>query len=138
MFDDDEPEWSLLKHMEAGQKALAKLACVPAATLPQPVCHHFSELSPVDPVHVSMAKTYAPLVHQFKELGLAFEPDRLEAWERLVPDKSWLDTVVPALVALAEVSALRYQGWSWEPSNGQPVCATDFLLIDNQRRSSEG
>lgn len=131
-MDDDGSDWTLDEHMTAGTSALSKIALANAASGEEPVCHHFSELAPVDPELESVAEKFAPVVRLFAEMGLDFLPDRLEAWEQAIPNRSWLASRIPALYELAASNGLRFQGWTWEPSGKAIIGATDILVINNR------
>lgn len=132
MFEPDDPDWLLVDHLLAGKTALAQIALNPKSKLPQWVCHHFSELVPTDQLVVNITELYTPLVSTFEQLGLVLEPDRLEAWEKGLLTDAWLNDKIPKLFALAAREGLRYQGWSWEPDDEQPVCATNFPILNNR------
>ncbi|PCD02666.1 hypothetical protein COC42_14850 [Sphingomonas spermidinifaciens] len=68
----------------------------------------------------------------FAALGLEFAADRLEAWEHAQPASGWITARIPPLIEAAASNGLRYEGWSWEPSGRQPVCATTFEIINNR------
>jgi hypothetical protein len=77
-MSDAEPTWSLKDHLQEGRSVVAATAQVSRANIPQPLCHHFFQADPVDPMKVSVEATYAPLTPPFEALGLAFLSDRSE------------------------------------------------------------
>lgn len=83
-------------------------------------------------MRVSVEATYRHLRRRFAELGVDFAPDRLEAWEVAKPDRHWLEGRVPAIFAAASASGLVYRGWTWEPTDRQPIGASDIEVINNQ------
>ncbi|MCJ8156801.1 hypothetical protein [Sphingomonas sp. LaA6.9] len=131
MDADELPDWTLEEHLAAGETALASIDDDHAHVAPQPVCHHFYELNPVDPMVVSVEATYSHLVPRFSALGLELLADRLEAWETTKPDKPWLRARIPEILHTAATSGLGYQGWTWEPRNRQPIGATNIHIINN-------
>lgn len=128
---DDEPR-TLEQHLAAGRAAIARIAGDPAAGRPQPVCHHFAEIVPVDPEQVSVARAYVMAAPTLAMLGLDFAPDQLEAWERMCPTLAWMTALIPAVTEAASEAGLRYEGWSWEPPGRQPICATTFQIISKR------
>ncbi|MFV3130046.1 hypothetical protein [Niveispirillum sp. KHB5.9] len=132
MMDDEPLDWTLEEHIAAGQKALETIATDTSHTHPEPVCHHFSQLCPVDPMEMSVEETYQHLIPLYAALGVDFLADRLEAWERLRPDNEWLLVRIRALFHAAAASGLSYDGWTWEPRNRQPVGACRFQVINNR------
>lgn len=132
MHDDDPLVWTLEEHLSAGADALSQIGGDYMHINPEPICHHFSAVNPVDPMTVSVEATYRHLCHRFSSLGVEFLPDRLEAWEITKPDQQWLITRIPAVFESASLSGLHYQGWTWEPRNRQPIGATDIQVINNR------
>lgn len=100
--------------------------------MPQPVCHHFAEIVPVDPERVGVERTYAALAPVFAMLGFDFAADRLEAWERALPTIDWMTARISPLVEAASAGGLRYEGWRWEPQRRQPIFVTAFQIINNR------
>ncbi len=129
---DDAGPWTLDRHLTASRTAIAQIAGDPNADTLQPVCHHFSEIDPVDPEHASVERTYAALTPRFVAIGLEFAADRLEAWEQARPTLNWVADRVPALMEAASGAGLLYEGWSWEPRGRKPICATAFEIINNR------
>jgi hypothetical protein len=132
MWDDEPLTWSLEDHLREGRLAVAAIERQPQANDAQPLCHHFSEVRPVDPDKVSVEGTYALLTPAFEALGLSFLSDRLEAWENSQPTLLWLELRIPALVQAASAHGLVYEGWTWEPRGKQPLGASTFPVINNR------
>lgn len=132
MADDELTPWSLDEHLRAGAAALDQIERNDDRSGPQPICHHFYSVDPIDPIEVSVEATFNGLLPVFAELGLEFLPDRLEAWETGVPTLKWLNMRIPTILKTARTSRLEYQGWSWEPCDRQPVNATNFVIINNR------
>lgn len=132
MTDDEPPVWSLEDHLRQGRDALAEIGQQPQTNAPQPLCHHFSEMEPVDPILVSVEGTYSSLKPAFEALGLSFLSDRLEAWQNCQPTTQWLESLIPALVRTASANGLIYEGWTWEPVGRQPLGACTFQVINNR------
>jgi len=132
MEDYEPPIWSLEQHLSAGKIALSQIDADYLHTNCEPICHHFSAVSPVDPMTVSVEATYRDLCLPFLSLGLEFLPDRLEAWENTKPDRKWLMTRIPAIFEAASLFGLHYQGWTWEPREREPVGATNIQLMNNR------
>lgn len=132
MDDVESPPWTLAQHLAAGSTAIMQIEADLLHEAPEPVCHHFYEVDPVDPMAVSQEATYRHLVPLFASLGLGFLPDRLEAWETVRPQIAWLHSRVPAILKAAKTSGLVYQGWTWEPRDRQPIGASDIQVINNR------
>ncbi len=132
MWDDEPPTWSLEDHLREGREAVAAIERQPQAHAPQPLCHHFSGVEPVDSMTVSIEDTYAPLRPAFEVLGLSFLSDRLEAWQNCQPNLEWLELLIPALVRTASAHGLIYEGWSWEPRGREPLGASTFPVMNNR------
>lgn len=132
MDDNEPPIWTLEEHLSAGKVALSQIDADYMHTTPQPICHHFSAMNPVNPMTVSVEATYRHLCLPFLSLGVEFLPDRLEALETTKPDRRWLMTRIPAIFEAASLSGLYYQGWTWEPRDRQPIGATDIQVINNR------
>lgn len=132
MQDDEQLTWSLEDHLHEGRKAVAAIERQPQTNTPQPLCHHFSEVEPVDPMKVSVEDTCSPLEPAFEVLGLSFLSDRLEAWQICQPSSQWLELLIPALVRTASARGLIYEGWTWEPRGRQPLGACTFPVVNNR------
>ncbi len=132
MDDSEPPIWTLEEHLVAGEVALHLIDADCLYNAPEPVCHHFGEAVPVDPMAVSREAHYDHLRERFTGLGLEFLADRLEAWEKTRPDQQWLITRIPAMFETANQSGLHYQGWTWEPRDRQPIGASDMQVINNR------
>jgi len=126
------PNWTLSDHLSAGYAALEEISRDRAHTGPEPICHHFDERDPVDPITVSVEDTYRDLCPRFQEIGLEFLADRLEAWETATPTRSWLEKRISAILETVEQSRLYYRGWTWEPRDRQPIAASDITIINNR------
>jgi hypothetical protein len=129
-MDAEPPTWSIEDHLCEGVRAIKTIAERQGEA--QPICHHFSELCPVDPVTISIAETYGTIAAILEAQGLEYLGDRLEAWETGLPTGEWLDDRVPTLVSTASAHGLRYEGWTWEPHDGAPVGACTFAVINNR------
>ena len=135
MSTEKEPAtWSLEEHMRQGREAVAAIALEGAHEVTQPLCHHFSEAVPVDPMTVSVADTYSPLEPVFEAQGLEFLSDRLEAWEDCKPTLDWLEARIRMLMHISSANGLIYEGWTWEQRNRQPLGACTFRVINNRTR----
>jgi hypothetical protein len=132
MDDAELPAWTLVEHLAAGMAAIAQIETDRVHLGPEPVCHHFYEVDPVDPMTVSREATYVHLEPRFAALGVEFLSDRLEAWEATKPSSEWLERRVPAIFEAATASGLVYQGWTWEPRDRQPIGASDIQVINNR------
>jgi hypothetical protein len=132
MSDEEAPNWTLEEHVAAGATALAKINADRRHIDAQPICHHFEEMNPVDPILVSVTETYRDLCPRFATLGVEFLPDRLEAWETTRPDLHWLSMRIPAIWQASTETGLVYRGWTWEPRSGQPISASDITVINNR------
>lgn len=64
----------------------------------EPVCHHFYEVDPVDPMEVDVEATYHQLVPLFASAAGYFLSDRHDAWEIVKPSTEWLQNRIPALL----------------------------------------
>lgn len=137
--DEDEVTWVLSELLEESRRAIAELALDEVrGAQPQPVCHHFSEQQPVDTMLVVTGEVYGGLTPVFEAAGVAFESDRLEAWETVQPDSVWLDARIAALHRLAAENGLIYVGWTWEPRGRQPVGACKFQVINRTAAAAGG
>jgi len=132
MEDTESSIWTLVEHSTAGMAAIAQIEADPIHVGPEPVCHHFYELVPVDPMKVSLEETYVHLAPRFAALGVEFLPDRLEAWETTKPTIEWLEGRILAIFEAAKASGLVYQGWTWEPRGRQPIAASEIQVINNR------
>ena len=132
MTNDEPPDWSLEDHLRESRKAVAAIGQQPQTDAPQSLCHHFSEVEPVDEMKVSVEDAYSPLTSAFEALGLSFLSDRLEAWQNCQPSMQWLETLIPALVRTASANGLIYEGWTWEPVGRQPLGPCTFQVINNR------
>ena len=132
MDDNEPPIWTLQEHLSAGKLALSQIDADYLHTTPEPICHHFSAVNPVDPMTVSVEASYRHLCLPLLSLGVEFMPDRLVAWDTTKPDRQWLMTRRPSIFEAANLSGLYYQGWTWEPRNREPIGATDILVINNR------
>jgi hypothetical protein len=132
MDDTESPPWTLVEHLAAGTTAITQIRAGQVHIAPEPVCHHFYEVDPIDPMIVSREATYVYLAPRFAALGLKFLPDRLEAWETAKPSNDWLERRVTAMLDAAKVSGLIYEGWTWEPRDRQPIRASDIQVINNR------
>jgi hypothetical protein len=131
MEDAESPTWTLADHLEAGRAAVeAILGDGELGSLPQPVCHHFGEVDPVDEMKESREAAYAGLEAAFAPLGLEFHTSILEAWETVVPTVEWLNRRVPPLLVLADQCGLTYEGWTWEPRRRQPIGASTVQVFN--------
>ena len=131
MDQEELPDWTLADHLDAGRAALKAIACdSDLGTLPQPVCHHFGELVPVEEMKESREAVYAGLESAFQPLGLDFSTFSLDAWETVVPNLEWLERRLPALLSLAAECGLTYEGWTWEPRARQPVSASTVEVLN--------
>lgn len=120
------------KHISEGHLAIALIAKRPEYLIPQDICHHFSEVIPEDPMAVSVSEKYGHLVPHFAELGLDFLTDRLEAWEVAIPKSDWLEARIRSIFIETRSYGLNYEGWTWEPREGQPLGATNIEVINNR------
>jgi hypothetical protein len=132
MDDAEPPLWTMAQHLAAGSTAIAQIEADHMHAAPEPVCHHFYEVDPVDPMEVSVEATYRHLVPRFATVGLDFLSDRLEAWETVKPRHEWLHRRVPAILEAAKAAGLAYQGWTWEPRDRQPIGASSVQIINNR------
>jgi len=132
MDDVEPPLWTMAQHLAAGSTAIIQIKADLLHEAPEPVCHHFYEVDPVDPMAVSVEATYRHRVPLFASAGLDFLPDRLEAWETVRPQIAWLQRCIPAILELAKTSGLVYQGWTWEPRDRQPIGASNIQIINNR------
>lgn len=130
MDDAEPPRWTIAQHLVAGSTAIMQIEADRMHVAPEPVCHHFDEIDPVDPMEVSVEATYFHLVPLFESAGLDFLPDRLEAWETARPEADWLQRRVPAIFEAAKTACLVYRGWTWEPVGRQPIGASDIHIIN--------
>ena len=130
--DNEPPLRSAEEHLAASEAALTEIAADNLNRGVQPICHHFDEANPVDPVLISVEATYRHNCPVFAAAGLEFLSDRLEAWETSEPSREWLKKRVPELLAIACQARLHYRGWTWEPTGRQPICATDFRVVNNR------
>ena len=131
MSNDEPPAWSIEDHLREGRDAVAAIEREPQANVPQPLCHHFSEVEQVDPMTVSVEEAYSPIRPVFEALGLSFLSDRLEAWQDCQPNLQWLELLIPALVRTASAHGLVYEGWTWEPRGTQPLGASTLRVVSN-------
>jgi hypothetical protein len=132
-MDDAEPIPSTMaQHLAAGSTAIKQIEADCTHTVPEPVCHHFYEVDPVDPIEVSVEATYRHFVPLFASAGVRFFPDRLEAWETVKPEDEWLQRRIPAILEAAASAGLVYQGWTWEPRDRQPIGASDIQIVNNR------
>ncbi len=99
---------------------------------PEPVCHHFIEVDPIDPMKTSVEAIYSYFVPLFASAGVDFLPDRLEAWETVKPQMEWLQRRIPRILEAAKEAGLVYQGWTWEPRDRQPIGAFDIQVVNNR------
>ena len=132
MEDPGNPVWNLAEHLAAGSAAIMQIESHHGQTGPEPVCHHFCEVDPVDPAKVSVEAIYSPAVPLFVSAGVEFLPDRLEAWEKAKPGIDWLQRRLPLILAAAKSAGLIYLGWTWEPVDRQLIGATCIEVIDNR------
>jgi len=132
MDDAEPPRWTMAQHLAAGSTAIMQIEADRMHVGPEPVCHHFYEGAPVDPMEVSVEATYRHLVPLFASAGVDFLPDRLEAWETVKPQTEWLQRRIPAIFEAAKTGGLVYQGWTWKPLNRQPIGASDIQIINNR------
>ena len=128
--DSEPPTWSLEDHLREGRQAL--LAIEKLGIAPQPICHHFSEVTPIDEITHSREETYGHLEPIFALNSITFASDRLEGWETARPDESWLSQRIPKIYQVASEHALIYEGWTWEPRQRQPIGACTFEVINNR------
>ena len=126
------PRWTMVQHLAAGSTAIMQIEADRVHAAPEPVCHHFYTVEPVDPMEVSVEATYRHVVPLFASVGVDFLPDRLEAWETIKPQAEWLQTRIPAMLEAAKTAGLVYQGWTWEPRDRQPIGASDIQIINNR------
>jgi hypothetical protein len=132
-MDDAEPRpWTLAQHLAGSSTAIAKIEADQLHWGPEPVCHHFAEGDPLDPMEVSVEATYRHLIPLFASAGVDFLPDRLEAWEIVDPEREWLLKRIPAIVDAATVAGFEYLGWTWEPRDRQPIGSSDIRVINNR------
>lgn len=132
MDDPEPPRWNMSQHLAAGMTAIAQIEADRTHMAPQPVCHHFSQMNPVDPAEVSVDAIYGRFVPLLAMLGVEFLPDRLEAWETVAPNAEWLQTRVPAILEASNAAGLMYEGWTWEPRDRQPISASAICVINNR------
>jgi hypothetical protein len=132
MDNADPPPWTMAQHFAAGSTAIAQIRRHRMHVDPEPVCHHFDEVDPVDPIEVDVAATYRHLEPKFAAVGLEFLPDRHEAWEIIEPNQEWLEKRVPAILVAANEGGLIYRGWTWEPRGRQPINASQLQVINNR------
>jgi hypothetical protein len=132
MDDEEALPWDLAAHIAAGMAAIARIESDGARYGPEPICHHFDAVDPVDPINVSVEATYGDLAPRFAALGVEFLPDRLEAWETARPEAEWLNKRLPAIFEAANASGLEYQGWTWEPFGQQSIGASKVQVINNR------
>ena len=71
---EEAPVWQLEDHLSAGAIAIGLIEADRQRCGLEPICHHFSEVDPVDPVSVNVTETYAHLEPRFSALGLEFIP----------------------------------------------------------------
>lgn len=133
--DDRAPLWTFDDHLREGSRALLAIGQLAGASAPQPVCHHFSEIDPIDVVTPSMTETYSRLEPLFAAAQVSFVSDRLEAWETIIPNSSWLSRRIPEMHRIAAANSLIYEGWTWEPRGGQPISASTFSVVNNRQAS---
>jgi len=138
-MDDAEPiTWSLDDHLQRGREAIRLIAGDPRSLEAQLVCHHFSAGSRREADRILVEdgyaeRAYGPVRALLAARGLDYLVDRQEAWERCIPTLQWLETRIPELFALAAThNQLVYDGWTWEPENGQPIAACAFPVINNR------
>lgn len=132
MNDAEPPPLTMAQHLVAGLTAILQIEADRTYLAPEPVCHHFDEVSPVDPMEISVEATYGQFVPQFAAAGVDFFPDRLEAWETVSPKPEWLQMRIPAILEAAKAAGLVYRGWTWEPRHRQPISASDINVINNR------
>lgn len=132
MDDTSSPAWTIAEHLSASSTAIAEIEADPTHVVPAPVCHHFIEIAPVDPMKVSVEGTYRHLVPLFAKAGVEFLPDRLEAWETARPGREWLHRRLPALLDGAKLAGFEYLGWTWEPHGRQPIGSSEVRVINNR------
>ena len=132
MNEAEPPRWTMARHLSAGTTAIMQIEADRTHVGPAPVCHHFYEFAPVDPMEVSVEVTYRHLAPLFASAGVEFLPDRLEAWETVEPQMDWLRTRIPAIFEAAKTGGLVYQGWTWEPLDRQSIGASDIQMINNR------
>jgi hypothetical protein len=133
MQESDPPSWSLEDHLREGSKAIAAINIVDAERT-QPICHHFSEVQPIDAMTASREEEYGHLTPIFADASVQFASDRLEAWETIRPNEDWLVQRITRLYQIASEHALIYEGWTWEPPGRQPIGACTFTVINNRSR----
>lgn len=131
MQESDPPIWSLEDHLREGSKAIAAIRVVDAEQIQQ-VCHHFSEVKPIDVITASREEAYKHLVPVFADASVQFGSDRLEAWETTRPDDAWLSRRIPRLFQIAGAHSLIYEGWTWEPQETQPIGACTLAVRNNR------
>lgn len=130
---DAEPlHWTIAQHLAAGSTAIMQIEADLSHPTPQPVCHHFYESDPIDPMKVSMEAAYRHAVPLFASIKVDFLSDRLEAWETVKPSGAWLQQRIPAILEAAGSAGLVYRGWTWEPPDRQPIGASDIWVINNR------
>jgi len=132
MEDAEPPRWTMAQHLAAGSTAIMQIEADRVHAAPEPVCHHFYEVDPVDPMEVSVEATYRHVVPLFAPAGVDFLPDRLEAWETVKPRMEWLQRRIPRILEAAKEAGLVYQGWTWEPRDRQPIGASDIQVVNNR------
>jgi hypothetical protein len=131
-MEEQSLRWTLPQHLAAGSTAIVQIEADCTQVAPEPVCHHFHEVDPVDPMEVSVEATYRHVVPLFASSGVDFLPDRLEAWETIRPDREWLQRRVPAIYEAAGAAGLVYLGWTWEPRDRKPIGATELRVINHR------
>lgn len=130
-MDADPLRLTMAHYFAAGSAAIMQIEADCSHATAQPVCHHFDERDPIDPVNVSMEEAYRHVVPLYASIGVDFLPDRLEAWETVKPSSEWLHQRVPAILETAGSVGLLYRGWTWEPRDGQPIGASDIQVLNN-------
>ena len=72
-MEDDEPLiWTKGQHLAAGLEAILQIEADRAHVAPEPVCHHFDAVDPIDPGDVSVEETYRHFVPLFATVGVEF------------------------------------------------------------------
>lgn len=132
--EDNTSDWSLEDHLREGSMAIAKIKCADVEQQPHPICHHFSEVKPIDVMGTSREETYEYLAPIFASAAVQFVSDRLEAWETASPHEDWLVQRIPQIFQIAGQHALVYEGWTWEPAKMQPIGACTFTVVNNRSR----
>lgn len=131
MSPEVKDHWTMEQHLAASRQAVREIEREQRPG-PQPICHHFDAINPVDPMTVSVEDTYRHLCGRFSDMGLDLLPDRLEAWETSKADAFWVAERIPVMFDIASASGLIYRGWTWEPSDRQPIGTATFQVINNR------